>query len=183
MWFSCSLGGNWNDPPVPSCWKSTIEHGNGSNSHHGHFICLKLCRCRGDTQQKYPMTQIVERGHRQERCRHQQSALQQDDILDTAVCHHLRRFVHHLPTICGVQWSIIEQSQFANIFSVLATFVFLSVVNIGAVWPWWPASCCQLSTQCQHRYRRRGKIFFGRYISNYFLYIYLLPLIKCNQWD
>ena len=111
----------------------------------------------------------------------QTPTLQQDDILDTALCHHLRRFVHHLPTIH--MWCAMEQSQFANIFSVLATFLFLSVVNIGAVWPWWPASCCQLSTQCQHRYRRRGKIFFGRYISNYFLYIYLLPLMKCNQWD
>ena len=82
----------------------------------------------------------------------QTSTVQQDDILDTALCHHLRRFVHHLPTM----WCAMEQSQFANIFSVLATFLFLSVVNIGAVWPWWPASCCQLSTQCQHRYRPSG---------------------------
>ena len=159
MWFSCSLGGNWNDPPVPSCWKSTIEHGNGSNSHHGHFICLKLCRCRGDKQQKYPMTQIVERGHRQERCRHQQCSKMTSWILHFVTISADLYTIYLLYVVCNM-----EQSQFANIFSVLATFVFLSVVNIGAVWPWWPASCCQLSTQCQHRYRRRGKIFFGRYI-------------------
>ena len=47
------------------------------------------CADAGDKQQKYPMTQIVERGHRQERCRHQQLSVQQDDILDTALCHHL----------------------------------------------------------------------------------------------
>ena len=101
MWFSCSLGGNWNDPPVPSCWKSTIEHGNGSNSHHGHFICLKLCRCRGDKQQKYPMTQIVERGHRQERCRHQHCSKMTSWILHSVTISADLYTIYLLYVVCN----------------------------------------------------------------------------------
>ena len=58
----------------------------------------------------------------------QTPAVQQDDILDT---------LSPSPQICTpstyYMWCAMEQSQFANIFSVLATFLFLSVVNIGAV--------------------------------------------------
>ena len=125
MWFSCSLGGNWNDPPVPSCWKSTIEHGNGSNSHHGHFICLKLCRCR--RRQTTEISDDTDCGAWPQAGEVQTPTVQQDDILDTALCHHLRRFVHHLPTLCGVQWSNLS-SLIYSVFLLLSCSCLWSIL-------------------------------------------------------
>ena len=134
----------------PELLKSTIEHGNGSNSHHGHFICLKLCRCR-----RRQTTEISDDTD----CGLQARDVQTPAVSTAArwhpgyctlspppqICTVWQKYNHnHLPTICV--WCAMEQSQFANIFSVLVTFVFLSVVNIGAVWVWWPAWCCQLSS-------------------------------------
>ena len=57
----------------------------------------------------------------------QTPTVQQDDILDTALCHHLRRFVHHLPTICGVQWSNLS-SLIYSVFLLLSCSCLWSIL-------------------------------------------------------
>ena len=170
MWFSCSLGGNWNDPSVPSCWNQQLNTETEAILTMDILFVWSCADAGGDKQQKYRMTQIVV--SRPETCRLQQSALQLDDILDTALCLHHRRFVQfgknititiYLLSVCGVQWSNLS-SLIYSVFLLLLCSCLWSILVQCECGDQPGAANCPVSTQCKHRYRRRWKIFFGRYI-------------------
>ena len=171
MWFSCSLGGNWNDLPVPSCWNQQLNTETEAILTMDILFVWSCADAGGDKQQKYRMTQIVV--SRPETCRLQQSAQQLrwhpgycTLSPPPQICTVWQKYNHitiYLLSVCGVQWSNLS-SLIYSVFLLLLCSCLWSILVQCECGDQPGAANCPVSTQCKHRYRRRWKIFFGRYI-------------------
>ena len=110
----------------------------------------------------------------------QTPTVQQDDI-----CHHLRRFVHHLPTICGVQWSNLS-SLIYSVFLLLSCSCLWSILVQCDRGDQPRAANCPRSVNTDTGGERKYFLVDISRFSNYFLYIYhwwsAINEIKNENW-